>query len=476
MTKRIISLFLSILMIASLALCSTANWVNDPIQYRDEKGEIIGHKQSYLVQQLNSIIFDAPADYPYPQITLDGKKDGWYEFGNKGKISNKSGDEDIYGDVWFICDNDTLYVFVEAHDESVLSIEDHTSICAECGKLKENHTGCEHIKVSDYDAKTDKGSVNLWNSDCVELYIDKTNYGSPLEIYSVTRGGTAFKGHDTWGLDFEAKTVSDDNGWCAEFAIQLPYAVKEWGINITIHSQKSLSPFEQTTACLNNFNAYGAWDRENCDKYAGYLDYIAFPLHLDDFNRTPFADIKGGSWYYYDVARAIDRGLFNGVSPTLFAPDMTMTRAMFVTTLYRMEGSPEVTGKLPFTDVKEGTYYYDAVLWAYQNGVVNGMSDNAFAPDAPLTREQLVAILHRYFVNKGYAFSLTYGINVKKYPDADKISEYALESMRWAVKGKIIEGNGVNGESYLDPQGSATRAQVAAMLGRFERNVSVIWY
>ena len=162
MTKRIISLFLSILMIASLALCSTANWVNDPIQYRDEKGEIIGHEQSYLVQQLNSIIFDAPVGYPYPQITLDGKKDGWYEFGNKGKISNKSGDEDIYGDVWFICDNDTLYVFVEAHDESVLSIEDHTSICAECGKLKENHIDYK-IKTEDLSKRNNFDSMKMGN-------------------------------------------------------------------------------------------------------------------------------------------------------------------------------------------------------------------------------------------------------------------------------------------------------------------------
>ncbi|MBQ8696166.1 MAG: S-layer homology domain-containing protein, partial [Clostridia bacterium] len=227
-----------------------------------------------------------------------------------------------------------------------------------------------------------------------------------------------------------------------------------------------------TTVSLNSYNGVCFSSRDDYDKYSDYLDFIDFPESVKRFNRTPYTDIFYNEWYYSYVIRAIDKGIFNGVSPTRFAPNMSMTRAMFATVLYRVEGSPEVTGEMPFVDVEKGTYYYDAVLWAYQNEVVNGIAPDIFGYNGTVTREQLVTMLYRYLAKSGYDVSVK--ADLSKYPDANKISGYAEDAMSWAVGAYIIQGASMNGEDHLSPRGMGTRAQVAAILWRYSSYINRI--
>ncbi len=176
----------------------------------------------------------------------------------------------------------------------------------------------------------------------------------------------------------------------------------------------------------------------------------------------PFEDVEETDWFYGDVLYAFNKGLMNGVSSTLFDPNGATTRAMLVTTLYRMAGSPSVEGQTTtFTDIIEGSWYYDAVVWGFNNGVIEGTSATTFEPNVPVTREQAATILFRY---SGEAAPET---GLDAYPDANLVSGYAKDAMAWAVAEGIINGDLVNGVAYLDPQGGATRAQIAAILTRF---------
>ena len=154
--------------------------------------------------------------------------------------------------------------------------------------------------------------------------------------------------------------------------------------------------------------------------------------------------------------------LFQGTSETTFEPESTMNRAMLATVIYRMAGSPAGAAKAPFTDVAAADWFADAVAWAYENGVVKGMSATSFAPLQEITREQLAVMLLRYADLCGYDTSAR--TSLKDFADAAKVSDYAADAMQWAVANGIL--NGTDGKR-LDPAGSATRAQCAAMLVRF---------
>ena len=171
----------------------------------------------------------------------------------------------------------------------------------------------------------------------------------------------------------------------------------------------------------------------------------------------PFTDVKSGNWFYDAVKYAYAQGLMTGTSATTFAPNGTMNRAMIVTVLYRLEKSPAVTGASKFTDVPAGQWYSDAVAWAAANKIVNGYDETTFGPMNAVTREQMAAILFRYEQVKGLE-NVTLEENLNRFPDQDKISAYAIPALQWAVGQKIINGN-ANGT--LDPTGTATRAQVA---------------
>lgn len=171
----------------------------------------------------------------------------------------------------------------------------------------------------------------------------------------------------------------------------------------------------------------------------------------------PFTDVKSGNWFYDAVKYAYEQGLMTGTSATTFAPNGTMNRAMIVTVLYRLEKSPAVTGASKFTDVPAGQWYSDAVAWAAANKIVNGYDETIFGPMNAVTREQMAAILFRYEQVKGLE-NVTLEENLNRFPDQNKISAYAIPALQWAVGQKIINGNA---DGTLDPTGTATRAQVA---------------
>ena len=177
---------------------------------------------------------------------------------------------------------------------------------------------------------------------------------------------------------------------------------------------------------------------------------------------NPFTDVFEKDWFYDDAMFVYKNGLMLGTSKTLFGPHGTVTRGMMATILWRMEGSLAPKGENSFTDVEAGRWYADAITWAAENGIFAGYSMDKFGPDDPITREQLTAIFYRYADYKGYKLTVTG--NLDKFEDADKITDYAKTVMQWAVGNGLIKGKS---ETLLDPQGTATRAEIAAMLHRF---------
>ena len=177
---------------------------------------------------------------------------------------------------------------------------------------------------------------------------------------------------------------------------------------------------------------------------------------------NPFTDVSEKDWFYGDVMFVYENGLMLGTSKTLFSPHGTATRGMMATILWRMEGSPVPKGKNSFTDVEAGKWYADATTWTAENSIFAGYGKDKFGPDDPITREQLAAIFYRYADYKGY--DLTVKGNLDKFKDADKITDYAKTAMQWAVGSGLVKGKSGN---LLDPQGTATRAEIAAMLHRF---------
>jgi len=182
---------------------------------------------------------------------------------------------------------------------------------------------------------------------------------------------------------------------------------------------------------------------------------------------NPFTDVENGDWFYDSVMYEYKNGLMNGTASDTFSPNGGMTRGMFVTVLYRLSGD---TGSYSggFTDVPLGKWYENAVVWASKNGIAGGIGDNKFAPDAGITREQLAVILYRYAKYKGYDVSAGEDTNILSYQDAFDILDYAYSALQWACGAGIINGNKKN----LNPNGPASRAEVAAMLQRFVENVT----
>ena len=174
----------------------------------------------------------------------------------------------------------------------------------------------------------------------------------------------------------------------------------------------------------------------------------------------PFTDVKKGDWFYDDVYYVWDNGIMDGMTPTTFVPQGTTTRAQLATVLYRMAGSPDVSdadrAACPFTDLT-ADWYRDAVVWAYKTGVVNGVSETVFSPNDPVTREQMVAMLYRYKGSPDAPSALSI------FSDADAIAAYARPAVAWAVSTGTVTGMG---DGTFQPKGSATRAQLAAILSR----------
>ncbi|MEE0785382.1 MAG: S-layer homology domain-containing protein, partial [Oscillospiraceae bacterium] len=180
---------------------------------------------------------------------------------------------------------------------------------------------------------------------------------------------------------------------------------------------------------------------------------------------VPFTDTPQSAWYYSAVEFCYENALFSGVSETRFGPDVQMSRAMLVAVLHRSSGKPSASGQTSFLDVQPGAWYYDAVQWAADCGVVYGENTSqglAYAPDRSITREQMVAILFRYANLQGYDTSARN--TLAQFRDRSRVSSYALDAFRWAVAIGIVSGTN---RTTLSPTGTATRSQVASILMRF---------
>lgn len=195
--------------------------------------------------------------------------------------------------------------------------------------------------------------------------------------------------------------------------------------------------------------------------WQGYLTALWRPS-------AAFDDVLPGSWYEPAVDFVVSRELMQGMGQNRFAPDSPMTRAMLVTVLWRYAGEP-AEGTPPFADVPDNVWYTQAVAWAVENNVVNGVGNNRFDPDGRITREQLAVILYRYSASIGIDTGA--GADLRIFPDAAEVSPYAAEALAWAVDTGLITGSATGGKVYLAPQGHATRAQVATILMRFIQNI-----
>lgn len=180
-----------------------------------------------------------------------------------------------------------------------------------------------------------------------------------------------------------------------------------------------------------------------------------------------FTDVPEGSWFSEAVEYAVNMGLMNGMGNNKFEPDTHMSRAMLVTVLWRYAGSPK-EGTNSFTDVKNGQWYTDAIAWAAENGVVTGVGGGKFEPDGSVTREQLAVVLFRYSNSKG--MDTARRAKLDSFPDAAKVSSWAEDALAWAVAEGMINGIQNGATTTLSPQGNATRAQVATILMRYIRN------
>lgn len=198
------------------------------------------------------------------------------------------------------------------------------------------------------------------------------------------------------------------------------------------------------------------------EKLVQYQRYLYANIY--DVLALPYQDVQQGDWYYSAVSFAYYNGLMNGVADMLFDPNGTMTRAMLVTVLWRLDGG-SADGTSPYTDVPEGTWYTDGVIWATENGIVNGVGNGKFDPNGTVTREQIATILYRYAAYRGVDVSDRASLDL--FTDAGAVSDYARAPMQWAVQTKLISGRLDHKQLYLAPQSGGTRAEVATILMRF---------
>ena len=193
------------------------------------------------------------------------------------------------------------------------------------------------------------------------------------------------------------------------------------------------------------------------------LSFLPVSVLADD--AIPFTDVSSRKWYYESICYVYSQGLMKGTEHTTFSPNDTLTRGMLVTILYRMAGSPEA-GSADFTDVRQNAYYAPAVAWAQAHGIVRGYSDGSFRPNADITRQELVTILYRYVADLGG--QPLQRSNLNRFSDQSSVNSFAIGAVRWAVAVGILKGRT---SSTLEPQGTATRAECAALIMRLSETV-----
>ncbi len=258
----------------------------------------------------------------------------------------------------------------------------------------------------------------------------------------------------------EAGTVQLTLKHNGEFGFKMmltaPVGVKNAGLWANLyHYDEDAGKMVYQAAALVDEDGNVALPFDHASQYALVLDSKSHDL--------PFTDLAADAWYTDAVAYVYRHDLMAGYGENLFGPDDDLSRAQLCQIIYNMEGQPATSGSSVFTDVADSAWYADAVTWAASQGIVGGYGGGLFGPEDNITREQLASILYRYAQAKGYDVSVGEDTNILSYTDALEISEYAIPAMQWACGAGIIQGNG----GYLDPQGNATRAEIATMLMRF---------
>lgn len=283
---------------------------------------------------------------------------------------------------------------------------------------------------------------------------------------------TALKeGAATVAIDAESSKLSGTEGY--DLGAELTFNV-EARTSFTVTFVDGLTEETLATVTVEGGNAATAPTVENHDGYyfLGWdkdFSYVTadltvtavFCLGEDGCPAEKFTDVNYKAWYHEGVDYALDHGYLVGMTDTTFGPNVNTNRAMIVTILYRMAGSPAVADvENPFTDVAESAYYYDAVLWAYSNGITSGMSATTFCPNYNLTREQLVTFLFNYAKYEGYDVSIMQPLSNYGYEDLGDVSAWAYKAMSWAVEKGLVTGMT---QTTLEPAGLATRAQIARL-------------
>lgn len=239
---------------------------------------------------------------------------------------------------------------------------------------------------------------------------------------------------------------------------------KETEVEIPVKDSENVSGIVITD---KNGNQTTITDFEVTDGGVKFTVSGKYTVEVEKTQKEPvkeFDDVQGVShWAKEAIEYVVSKGLMNGVSENEFAPDMSLTRAMLVTVLYRLTNEPETNVDVAFGDVADGSYYEKAVKWAQENGIVNGITENEFAPDVNITREQIATILYRYAKYMGYDVTQG-GMQIREFADYEEISDYALEAMTWAVNVGLVKGRGNNN---VAPKDFATRAEIATILQRF---------
>lgn len=325
-----------------------------------------------------------------------------------------------------------------------------------------------HTPGLEYDPNTNRvtyksANLKVYTVACPVDVTVKTDTGKQIAFLS-NRGNTIAEGYEQYFYTVESKETAGD---------YIKVAVVPASYKVTLQGSGS-----------GTMNAYVAEVNDGTLQHSGGFydipvtrstegqfvsgktvsedDLILNGKTIDIVPDMPFKDVKPANWFYNDVKYVYEKGMMAGTAADVFAPNATTTRAMIVTILYRLEGSPAVTGTSAFVDVPAGQWYTDAVNWAAANQIVKGTSATTFAPNASITREQMAAILYRYAQYKGY--DVTKKADLSGYSDNSQVSSYAKDALAWANAAKLI--NGVT-NTTLAPQGNATRAQVSAILHRF---------
>lgn len=252
--------------------------------------------------------------------------------------------------------------------------------------------------------------------------------------------------------------ISDLGG--NKITISLPYALKdgESADGVTVWYLNDAGELEKLRCTYDPSTGLASFSVTHLSHYV--------VGHMATEWENPFTDVKKTDWFYDYVTFVVQKNLFNGTSPTSYEPNTPMTRAMFVTVLHRLDGEPAVTGTSNFSDVENGKWYSDAVTWAAFNNIVLGYGGGLFGPNDEITREQMITVFYRYAEKKGYDIGSAGDLG--QFKDGGKTSAYAAEAMKWAVGAGLMEGKG-NG--VLDPLGTATRAEVAAVFQRFVETI-----